>query len=470
LSLQNQADLPPPPVLSAADPALEAVRALVSAADLPMGVFDADGECLVANRPFVLHAARYGAGPAREGSERRTVFSPDGVRQWVIVSPGDSVSQRPVAGFIDAVANALPLMFNAKDTASRYLFMNRYQAALYGTSPEEAVGRTAAELLGPEYGSYTRAIDAEVIRTGRATPFFEESYAAADGTRGDWLTSKVPLTREDGTVWGVATVALDITERKRLQDSLLRAKEEAEAANRAKASFLARMNHEFRTPLNAVIGFGEMLASEMLGPLGDPEYRDYAGHILSSGQHLLGLITDLLDYARIEAGTLALVPREMDAGRMLQGVLAQLGPQAKAAEVALVAELPGPDARVVLRADENRLRQVMLAVLGNAIKFSHAGGNVRIQLTAPPESGLLVVVEDSGPGIAPADLDRVFDPFWQADSGLGRRREGVGIGLPLARELVRLHGGKLELQSSLGTGTQVTLLLPPAPPTEEDPA
>jgi PAS domain S-box-containing protein len=446
----------------ATDPALDAVRALVAASARPLGVFGPDGSCLTANRAFVLRATRHARAPnPPAGTEGRTKFSPDGVRTWTLVSVPEEGAEPAVADFLDTVANALPVMFNAKDTQSRYLFMNRYQAELYGVATDAVVGQNADDLLGKEYGAYTRAIDAEVIRTGHATPFFEESYAGVDGVKRHWLTSKVPLANENGTVWGVATVSIDITERTSLEDGLRQAKQQAEDANRAKSGFLAAMSHELRTPLNAVIGFAEIMHQEVLGPIGAPEYRDYAGHILRSGQHLLALINDVLDYARIESGSLRLNLVPVDLRGLLRGTLEMVAEAAATGGVTLATELS--EQRISIRADEQRLRQVLLNVVGNAVKFTPAGGRVALALRPGADGGAVITVADSGIGIDEEQIAHAFEPFWQADSGLDRVKEGAGIGLPLARQLVALHGGKLQLQSRVGEGTRITIEMPAGP-------
>ena len=449
-----------------ADPALAAVRGLVGAATLPMAVFDAQGECLVANPAFVLHAAQY-AGGAAAAAERRTSFSPDGARSWKLAVLAEELGQPRAVDFINVVANALPIMFSAKDTRSRYLFMNRYQADLYGIAAREAVGRTAAELLGDVYGRYTSAIDAEVLKSGRATPFYEEAYAGADGRVRYWLTSKVPLVAGNGTVWGIATVAVDISERKQLEQRLREAKEQAEAGSRAKSRFLATMSHELRTPLNAVIGFAEIMQEELFGPLGAPEYREYAAVIMRSGHALLDLITNLLDYARAEAGTLPLNVTDIELLRLLRSVAAGAQEDASAgATVSLASvDLEPQTGTLAVRGDEQRLRQLLRALIGNALKFTPAGGRVTVRAQALPEGGAEVVVADSGIGMSAADLEHAFEPFFQADSRFGRAHEGAGIGLKLARQLATLHGGTLTLESIQGHGTRAILRLPQHPPT-----
>ena len=456
----------PPAPLAAADPAVAAVRALVEAATVPLAVFDAAGECLVANPAFVLQTAYYG-GAGAAAAERRSPFSPDGERRWTLVSIAEEAGQPRAAELIDVVANALPVMFNAKDAHGRYLFMNRFQAEMYGTTPQLAVGRTVQDFLGEDYGGHACAIDQEVLHSRSPTSFYEETYAGVDGAVRHWLTSKVPLLGARGEAWGIATVAVDITERTQLERRLREAKEQAEAGSRAKSRFLAAMSHELRTPLNAVIGFAEIMHEESLGPLGHPDYRDYAGLILRSGHSLLDLITNLLDYARAEAGSLRLAVGDVELVRLLRSVAARAREAAAATTSAPLArlEVASAPSTVVLRGDEQRLRQVMRALIGNALKFTPASGEVRVSATPLPEGGAEVVVADTGIGMTPAGLEQAFEPFWQADTGLGRVREGAGIGLKLARQLTDLHGGTLVLQSLQGQGTRATLRLPPSPPT-----
>ena len=449
------------------DPALTAVRALVEASAAPTAVFDST-VCLIANAAYVLAAARGGGADAAAPPECRTDFSPDGTRVWTLATlPGDGAG-RPAAGFIDAMANALPVMFNAKDTQSRYLFMNRYQAALYGTSPAGAVGKTASDFLGEAYGSYTRAIDAEVLGTVRASAFYEERFAGVDGVMRNWLTAKVPLGAS-GAVWGVATVAIDITERMRLEEKLREAKEQAELGSRAKSRFLGTMSHELRTPLNAVIGFAELMHEEALGPLGNAEYKEYAGLILRSGMNLLEMISNLLDFARADAGGLELNVVDVEIGRLLRSVLTRARERLAAppAPGRITLETNLPAGMLAIRADEQRLRQVLRGLIDNAVKFTPTGGRVTVTAQPIDAGGVEVTVADSSIGMSADELEHVFEPFWQADSGLGRTRDGAGIGLKLARQLVTLHGGTLEMHSARGEGTKVVLRLPRAPPPAE---
>ena len=424
-----------------------ALRALVAAAEAAMAVLDGDGMVLAANLAYRLHVAAGGTA-----AERRAEFSPDGVSRFTLVTLDAPTAVWP------SVVDILPVVINLKDRDSNYMMMNRYQAALYGTTPAAAIGRSAVDLLGPDYGGYTRGVDAAVIASGAPTPFYDETYPGTDGVVRRWLTSKVPVSDGKGGVCGVATVSMDISDRARVEETLRQSKEEAEAASRAKSGFLAAMSHELRTPLNAVIGFAEIMHQQALGPLGAAEYADYAGHILSSGRHLLSLINDVLDFARIEAGSLTLTIRPLDLGALLRASLAVIERDAAAAGVTLVADIS--EQKVIIRADSQRLRQVMVNVAGNAVKFTPRGGLVSVTMRPDMRGGAWISVADSGVGVSAADLPNIFEPFWQADSGLDRLKEGAGIGLPLARQLVALHGGRLELESRQGEGTKVTVILP----------
>jgi signal transduction histidine kinase len=218
------------------------------------------------------------------------------------------------------------------------------------------------------------------------------------------------------------------------------------------------MSHELRTPLNAVIGFSEMIALETLGPVGNPRYLQYARDITDSGGHLLAVISDILDMSKIEAGRLDLDERPVALAPIVVRTRGMVQARADAAAITLETRL-APDLPKIM-VDERRMKQVLLNLLSNAVKFTERGGRVTVHATLPDDGGLDIHVSDTGIGISPADLNRVLTPFGQIESALSRRFEGTGLGLPLSKAIVELHGGRLEIDSTVGIGTTVTIHLP----------
>ncbi len=247
-------------------------------------------------------------------------------------------------------------------------------------------------------------------------------------------------------------------EREAAWRELRMAKEEAETASRSKSEFLANTSHELRTPLNAIIGFADLLAGQKFGPLGNPRYVNYAVDIRDSGEHLLELINDVLDLSKVEYGKLELQEEPLDIVAAAESCLRLIRPRAEAAQVALAAELP--PGLPALRGDDRRLKQILLNLLSNAVKFTPAGGSVVLRARADAE-GFHLSVADTGIGIAAADLAKALSPFGQVDSRLARRYPGTGLGLPLTKAMVELHGGRLRIDSRVGLGTTVTVSLPP---------
>jgi len=252
----------------------------------------------------------------------------------------------------------------------------------------------------------------------------------------------------------------DITERKRVEADLRRAKDEAELASRSKTEFLANMSHELRTPLNAIIGFSDILLGQIFGPLGDARYGDYARDIRDSGLHLLNLINDVLDVSKVEFGKVELIEEAVDVVAIVESCARLMRDRADSAGLRLVQELPAGLPQI--QGDSRRLKQILLNLLSNAVKFTPSGGRVTIRAHQDRQDGLRLVVEDTGIGIAQADLEKAMRPFGQIDSRLARKYQGTGLGLPLARSMAELHGGKLELESAPGQGTTATIWLPPS--------
>ena len=231
----------------------------------------------------------------------------------------------------------------------------------------------------------------------------------------------------------------------------------AAAASQAKSQFLTTMSHELRTPLNAIIGFSELLKSEIFGPLGDARYKGYIDDVFNSGKHLLSLVNDVLDFSKIDAGALQLNEEQVNLRETLVSTLRMLDGQAAQAGVGLDHEVAHD--LPALHGDERRIRQILLNLLYNAVKFTPRSGKVR--LIAFAEAGEIVIqVADTGIGIAPEHIPLALERFGQVDGSLERKYEGTGLGLPLSKKLVELHGGRLELESEVGIGTKVTVIFP----------
>jgi signal transduction histidine kinase len=240
-------------------------------------------------------------------------------------------------------------------------------------------------------------------------------------------------------------------------DELEAAKIEAEAASKAKSDFLANMSHELRTPLNAIIGFSDLMRGELLGPVGNTKYREYACDINFSGTHLLDIINSILDVVRHEAGKTELKEEGVAVEEVIGEALRLIGPQAARGEVQVAWRAPVPPLPP-LYCDRVRLRQMLLNILSNAIKFTDAGGSVEVR--AELGDGLELIVKDSGIGIGPEDIGRVLTPFEQVASTYSRNHDGAGLGLPLTKALIEQHGGRLSLYSAPGIGTAVRLSFP----------
>jgi signal transduction histidine kinase len=270
---------------------------------------------------------------------------------------------------------------------------------------------------------------------------------------GRWLRLSRSVTNDGGSV----IIGGDITLLKERESVLREAKEEAEAASRSKSEFLTNMSHELRTPLNAVLGFSEIIRDAIMGPV-DARYQEYANDIYTAGRHLLSLINDVLDLSKIEVGRLELQEETVNVGEVVDACRRIIDGRAKEAglelEVDISSDLPP------IRADDRRLKQIVLNLLSNSVKFTPAGGRVGVSARMSPRGEVQILVSDSGIGMRGEDIALALEPFRQLDGALNRRYEGTGLGLPLVQRLVQLHGGSLGIESAPGVGTTITLTLP----------
>jgi len=271
-----------------------------------------------------------------------------------------------------------------------------------------------------------------------------------DGVR--WLHLSRSATSEGGFV----VIISDISTLKERELALSAAKEQAEAANRAKTEFLANMGHELRTPLNAVIGFSEIIAGEMVGPVGQPSYKEFANDIMRSGRHLLEMINDILDFAKCEGGSLEIMPEPVEAQAAMAQAVEFFARDAERGQLTLTV---APDEiGLWLVADPLRLRRILHQLVSNAVKFTPAGGRITLSARRDGAGFVALSVADTGIGMRAEDIPVALSPFSQVDSSLARRYEGTGMGLPLCKSIIELHGGRLEIVSAPGQGTTVTVL------------
>ncbi len=245
----------------------------------------------------------------------------------------------------------------------------------------------------------------------------------------------------------------------RVVRQLIAARDEAERASRAKSHFLASMSHELRTPLNAIIGFSEILKTGAFGPIGIPRYAEYAADIFTSGQHLLSLVNDILDLSKIESGVEHLkTDTRIDLASKIRAVCRSMTVIANGNAVLLTPKLPAESVHIL--ANKRMMTQVLMNLISNAIKFSKAGGTVTVSLTHGESRDVIVAVADTGPGMTEQEAELALQPFSQIHSHQSRKHDGTGLGLPLTKAMVELHGGRLTLSSKPGFGTTVRFTIP----------
>ncbi len=349
----------------------------------------------------------------------------------------------------DLVDNVNTLIY-IKATDGSYILVNRHFEEMFGISRFDAPLCTNIDFFPPDIAAIYSANDAKVLQTGVPMEFEEPR---ADG--GAWLTLKFPLFDVDGDIYAVGGISTDISLRRREELLARRAKDEAERANQAKSQFLSRMSHELRTPLNSILGFGQLLQLQV--PPGPR--RESVDRIVMAGRHLLALINEVLEISRIEAHASQHEVEPVDVCRPLTDAVELLRPLAQERGIEILQDLHGGLYRCVL-ADPQRLTQVLLNVLSNAIKYNRVGGSVRISFRDLPGARLRLCIADTGHGIPPESLEKVFMPFERV--GADRTAtEGTGLGLTLSRSLIEEMGGTIGIErSDPGEGTVFHVDLP----------
>ncbi len=340
--------------------------------------------------------------------------------------------------------------------ASRILYVNAKFTELFGGCADSLAGQPVEALRAANYDGEGLALVSAAILRDDGIPI-EYEARGKDG-RLFWAEARVMTVQkfaDGGFRW--VMISRDIDDRRHAQNTLIRAKEAAEAGNLAKSNFLANMSHELRTPLNAIIGFTEVIEQGVARTGWQPCYADYLADVSGSGRHLLDLINTILDLSKIEAGQLKLDQGPVDLGDLVRTSLALVSGMTRDGGITVLADIP-PDYREI-PGDFLKLKQVMLNIFSNAIKFTPSGGKIAVGV-AYTATQAVVTVNDTGCGIAEADLGRVTQPFVQVGNSLSRKYGGSGLGLSIARELCVLHGGHLSIRSVEGKGTTVRISLP----------
>ncbi len=389
-------------------------------------------------------------------------------------------ARRSVKDAIAAASEGIALF----DSSNQFLMCNRTLANAFAPAGHLLQqGCTLEEIV-------TGMFDARLLRLPEGTGMASqrrmlEELCRGDlrrefaGTKGRWYRVGANKTADDGLILIVsditelkkheATLAARIdelqltktklTEQKetlsRFADSLAIARNEAEAASRAKSGFLAAVSHELRTPLNAIIGFSEVMSAESFGSLGSPKYKEYAADILDSGQHLLGLINNILNLSKAEAGSLTLDCQVVDLTQVIEASSRIACPRTMATPLAVDIDPELGEVEV----DAQKLKQVLINLISNAVKFTPSTGTIGLRATRL-DNGFEIAISDTGIGMRAEEIPQALTAFRQIDSSLGRKYDGTGLGLPLAKRFTELHGGSLRIESSLGEGTTVTVFFP----------
>ncbi len=369
----------------------------------------------------------------------------------------NNASLRDSESLFLSLVHSIPACFVRKDIEGRIIFANEKFASLMATSAEKMIGKTVADFYPDEFAEESRLEDEQVMSSGEV---IEDVFEDIVNDRVHYFASrKGPVRNDQGEVVGIQTIFWDITEQRIAEQALMAEREQlraakiaADSANRAKSDFLANMSHEIRTPMNAIIGMTDLLLETQL----TRTQREYLDMVQHSGESLLTLLNDILDFSKIEAGKLEFDLTTFDIREFLGDTMKGLGFRAhhKGLEAAFRVDDKVPK---FLRGDPGRLRQIVVNLVGNAIKFT-SRGEVLVEIESVSETDDEVTLQfsviDTGIGIAPENLDKVFKEFEQADASTTRKFGGTGLGLAICSQLVQLMGGRIRVESELGTGSR----------------
>jgi len=340
----------------------------------------------------------------------------------------------------------------------RYLDANPALAKIYGYGSPEALVAGLTDIADQLYVDPRRRAEFQAImQANDRVSSFESEIRRRDGKL-IWISENARAVRDwTGKIVCYEGTVEDVTERHRAQQKLRGALAEAEEASRAKSAFLAAMSHELKTPLNAVLGFSEIIKDEVLGPISPERYRGYAEDIHASGKRLLTIVCDVLDVAQLSGGAITLQPSTYTPKALIDEAIT-LARRATKDERDVSVTIP--DIFPTVDVDSKRLRQAIANLVGNALKFTPPGGTVSVTVRLERSGGMSFVVTDTGIGMEPQTISAALEPFRQLDRSLSRRFEGAGLGLSITKSIVELHGGVLLIESAVGEGTTASIVLP----------
>lgn len=355
-------------------------------------------------------------------------------------------------------ANSIILRMDMKGNVT---FFNRYAQDFFGYRQEEILGKNVIGTIVAPADTSGRDLKAMIddMELHPSSYVNNENENMLRGGARVWIawTNKVILD-EDGRASEIFCIGNNITKLKQAEEEILKAKEAAESANKAKSSFLANMSHELRTPLNAIIGFSELMKDESVGALNEKQ-GEYLGYVWESGKHLLSLINDILDLSKVEAGKMELEPAEFDLKELLKKSLMFVSEKAAKHAIALSTDIKEDVG--IIRADERKVKQVVFNLLSNAMKFTPDGGKIGIDAKKTDENEILVCVWDTGIGVEAKDSHKIFSEFEQINSEYSRKYAGTGLGMPLSKKFIELHGGRMWFESEgKDRGTRFYFTLP----------
>lgn len=353
--------------------------------------------------------------------------------------------------------DGLPIPAFIKNTDGAYEHANRAFLEWFEFGVEPVDGKTDRQLMPTDLASLIMAGDREIL-SGAAATREELNVVLASGAARTIDLIRFPL-HSGGALYGVAGLVIDTTVHTVDKLTMSEKMHQAELADRSKSEFLANMSHELRTPLNAIIGFSEIIKTEMMGPIEQASYVEYSSDIHASATHLLGLINDILDLSKIEAGSEELAEEAVLLPDLVEAVVVLIKSRAHNSGVRLKTDIPANPPTLIV--DKRKVKQILVNLLTNAIKFTPQEGMVTLRADGDANTGdFLFQVIDTGIGMAEEDIPKALSPFSQLDRQLSRKHEGTGLGLPLTKRMVEMHFGTLTIVSALGEGTTITVRFP----------